>query len=718
MSGMDDPGRPKREPGETADVGAEAERMDDLPSLGDLLFEQRTPPPSDPTPLPTVRLPRPASFDPADRTMKEARPRALSPRRFRTLAAVAEAIVPRGGEIPHSASDVGVPERLDALLAGLDPSARKLLDRSLRAWEWSTVFSRSLRPFSRLSPAARAAATERARKSRIPIKGQILQALKHYCLNTWASTPPVEEALGYTYSCLAAEPPRDGPPLEVVSWPEVSRDHTETCDAVVIGSGAGGAVMAKELAEAGLSVVVLEEGGYYTRKDFTGPPWHRLLRFYRAGGTTIALGNPAIPIPMGKAVGGTTLVNSGTCFRTPPRVLDRWGNEFGIEGIDAEAMRPLFDRVEKVLRVKPVPEELLGRNATTFRRGVTRLGLHGEPIRRDIEGCRGCGVCAFGCPSDAKQATHISYLPRAQRHGATIFAHARAERILVEGGRAAGVVASLLDPGSGEPRVTLTVHARIVVVSAGAVHTPALLGANALGNRSGQLGRNLRIHPAAGIGAFFAEEINSWRGTLQPFYVDDWHAEDIMIEVTSTIPSIAAGTAPGVGLYAKDFVARLPHLASAGLFVSDTSSGRVIRRRSGEPTIIYRLNRTDARKLARGMARVCEIFLAAGAKSVMTGLPSIPAVSKKEDVERLASGDVARSALKLTAFHPVGTARMGVDPARSVVDPWGEVHGVPGLFVADGSMLPGCPTVNPMVTIMAFATRTAEHLIAARASSL
>lgn len=680
-----------------------AEEEEGLPELEEVVFE----------PKPPVRVTSQTSAEPTvslEAPLPE--PRYLSRRRFATLAAFAEALIPRGGEIPHSASDVGVAVRIDASLGTIDRRARRILERLLTYWEWRSLFSRKTGRFSRLPPVKRAAVLERARRSRSLLRRQAFEVLKLYCLNHWASTRPVEQAIGFTYSCVSSDPPRDGPQLEVLHYPQIGADHVEECDAVVIGSGAGGSVVAKELAEVGLSVVVLEEGGYYTRKDFTGPPWDRYQRFYRQSGTTVALGTPTIPLPLGKAIGGTTLINSGTCFRTPDRVLERWGRQGGIEGIDPEAMRPFFARVERIQGVMPVPEELLGDNARVFRRGVQALGLHGEPINRNIRGCRGCGVCAFGCPSDAKQSTHLTYLPIAQRNGATIYAHCRAERIVVEDGRARGVVASLLDPQTGEPRATLTVRSKVVVVAAGTIHTPAVLARNGLGNRSGQLGRNLRIHPAAGVGAFFREEIFGWRGTLQPFYVDDWHeSDDIMIEVTSPLPSISGGSLPGTGVPVKDVLARARQMCTAGLLVADTSSGRVIPRGGGEPVILYRLNRVDARKIARGLVRIAEIMLAAGADTVFTGLPGAGIVSKKEELERVKEEAVRPRALKLTAFHPVGTARMGADPGATVVDPWGEAHGVPGLFVADGSVMPGCPAVNPQITIMGFATRTADHIV-------
>ncbi|MGZ4139115.1 MAG: GMC family oxidoreductase N-terminal domain-containing protein [Actinomycetota bacterium] len=698
---------------------SKVEESEPLPSIEELTFAR---PPVDAGPrlgepppasgeaerdVPVVQVPAPSP--PLSSPLGV--PKVLSKRRFATLTAFAETLIPHGGPIPHSASETGTVERLDAATAAWDPSARKIFSRFLTALEWSSVFSRHLRGFSKLKPAARAVYLERASRSKLLARRAPIDLLKFYTLNQWASTPRVEEMIGFTYSCVSSAPPRDGDTLEVLSFPQVNRDHTEECDVVVIGSGAGGAVVAKELAELGHSVIVLEEGSYFTRKDMAGPPFERFQRFYRRQGMTAAFGNPTIPVPLGMAVGGSTLINSGSCFRTPDRVLQRWERDFGLPGIDPESMRPFFERVERIQRVQPVPEELLGENARIFRRGVQKLGLHGEPIRRNIDGCRGCGVCAFGCPSDAKLATHLSYLPRAQRAGAAIYANTRAARVIVEDGRARGVTASLLEPTTRKPMATLTVRAKVVIVAAGAIHTPAFLADNALGNLSGHLGRHLRIHPAAAVGAYFDEDVFSWRGTLQPYYVDDWHESlDVMIEVTSSVPSVGAGTFPGVGQPLKEGLGTYPKLATAGLFVSDTSSGRVIRRAGKEPAITYKMNKHDSRRMVRGLSHVAEIFLAAGARAVLTGLPGLGAVSSKSQLDDLKEEAVKPGSLRLTAFHPVGTARMGSDPAQSVVGPYGEVHGVAGLFVSDASVLPGCPTVNPQITIMAFATRTADYL--------
>ncbi len=182
----------------------------------------------------------------------------------------------------------------------------------------------------------------------------------------------------------------------------------------MIGAGAGGAVAAAELAEGGMAVMVLEEGHWHDPDGFTARPPEMLARLYRDGGQTITLGTPPIVLPLGRGMGGTTLVNSGTCFRTPPRVLERWAREFGLD-VGEESLRACFERVEEALSVSEVTPELAGLNAAVARRGAERLGWSHGYLRRNARGCVGSGVCAFGCPTSAKQHTGITYIPRAER---------------------------------------------------------------------------------------------------------------------------------------------------------------------------------------------------------------------------------------------------------------------------------------------------------------
>lgn len=625
-----------------------------------------------------------------------------------TLAGLAAALFPPGGAIPIDGVTAHVPETFMRYLAAFNPTVRRSLRLLLHAFDLLPLATRHRCRFRHMSPPERTLYIEEAAAGPVWQRAA-LAPLKQLLTIAYCADPGVAAAIGADERCLDPGPKHAGARLHPQAYPELHGTVEREADVCVVGSGAGGAVIAKELAEAGCRVVVIEEGAYFTQEDFTGPLFDRVQRFYRDQGTTMALGWPPIPLPIGKAVGGTTVVNSGTCFRTPATVLDEWRRNHGLDDLDATAMAPRFERVEAVINVRPVPWDLLGKNATTFHRGVEALGLHGAPITRNIGDCHGCGECAFGCPSDAKQAMHLSYLPRAEARGAVIYARCRAERLLMDGDRVRGVEATILDDGEAI-RGHLRVRARTTVLAAGALHTPLLLRRSALA-RSRHVGRHLRIHPAAAVAGIFAEEIYAWRGTLQSYYVDDLLASDgLMVEVTSPLPGVTAGAHPAVGREAQTLLARYRHLVSAGVFVADSSEGTVAGVRA--PRIYYRLNTRDAGQLLKGIAFIGKILFAAGAESVYTGLPGATYLTHPHDLAALAGRPLGPTALALTGFHPMGTCRMSRSPEAGVVGPYGEVFGAPGLYVADASVLPSCAGVNPQVTIMALATRTAEHLIA------
>jgi choline dehydrogenase-like flavoprotein len=640
--------------------------------------------------------------------------RALGAAGYRRLERAAAAILPRGGPLAPGAADLDVALSVARSLAGLPRLLRLAFRGLLAAWELAPLASRFRRPFSRLGEAERTAfAVEAA--GRAGLQG-VLLGLKIPCIAHYTAHPRVSEILGFDDRCIDGSPPRPGPRLKPIVHPEIAGDVSVRADVVVIGSGAGGAVVAKELAERGISVIVVEEGAYFAQEDFRGSLPDRFQKFYRDGGTTLALGRPFVSVPLGKAVGGTTVVNSGTCFRAPDRVLREWESRWGIEGASPDALGKIFERVERTMHVKPVPEELLGENARVFRRGAEALGMHGAPIPRNIDGCRGCGVCAFGCPSDAKQAMHLSYLPRAEAAGARIYARCRVRRILRRSGRAAGVEAEILGdaPRSGEPDAIqgrLTVQADRVVLAAGAVHTPVLLMASGLAPRGGPVGRHLRIHPALSVSAIFDEDIFGWRGTMQPFFMDDFQeSHGLLFEVTSPLPGISAVGLPGAGAALKDALAAYRKVASVGMFVAESSEGRVRRTPGGGVLLTYSLNVEDTRRLLHGIGIAARIFFAAGARQVNPGIAGLDAIKDPSEVPRITEGGWKASALTLAGFHPVGTAAMGRDREHCAVDPWGESYALPGLHVADASVFPSCIGVNPQVTIMAMATRIAWRL--------
>jgi choline dehydrogenase-like flavoprotein len=475
-----------------------------------------------------------------------------------------------------------------------------------------------------------------------------------------------------------------------------------TADACVIGTGAGGAPVAALLAEAGMRVAILEEGAVHEPASMTARPRDMMARLYRDGGQIATVGAPPIVLPLGRGVGGTTLVNSGTCFRTPQRVLDRWRADHGLELDLADE----FAFVEEAIGVREVPPELAGRNATLVKEGADRLGVSAGYLQRNARGCIGSGVCAFGCPTGAKQHAGQVWVPRAQRAGATTFTNTTAQRIAVEHGRVREVIARTAARG------TVRVRAETVIVAAGALLTPLLLARNGLGATSGQLGRNLSIHPASAARALYDEVIDPWAGVPQSVYVDELAGDGIMLEGIAGPPDQGAMSTPRSGAEHRELMLAARRTGSFGVMVSDSARGTV-RSIGGRLLVRYDLHPGDAERFRRGFELLARIFFAAGAREVIVPIDGVPTL-RGGDVAPLRRARVRPRQIGAMAFHPLGTARAGRDPAASVVDPNLKVHGVDGLYVSDGSVVPSSLGVNPQITIMALAARLAAR-IASRA---
>ncbi|TDD69762.1 FAD-binding protein [Actinomadura darangshiensis] len=494
----------------------------------------------------------------------------------------------------------------------------------------------------------------------------------------------------------AAGEPRPDAPLDCTpsgEWPACS-----TADAVVIGSGAGGAMAARTLARRGMSVVIMEEGRRFAVAEFRDrPPLDRFLDLYRDGGSSMALGRPPVLLPEGRAVGGTTVVNSGTCYRTPGRVLRRWA----ALGVPVEDFGGHLDEVEATLRVARQPVGPLGRNGLLALEGAERLGWRAAPLRRNAPDCVGSGQCAAGCPHNAKYGVHLNALPQACAAGARIVTRARAERILVERGVAVGVRAHRPD---GTALEILTPR---VVVAAGATQTPLLLRRSGLGGHP-ELGRGMAVHPATNVAGRFAEPVVSWSGVMQSVGIEELHGDGILIEATASPPGMSSFPLPGAGRSLRRELEDADRLAVLGAMIADAPSGRVHGARH-RALVRYDLAGEDAARLRRALVAMGRILFAAGAAEVLTGLPRRP-VARDEAELTHAVAMASAADLHLAGFHPTGTAKLGAGEARAPVDPSGRLRGVRGVHIADASVLPSCPEVNPQLTIMAMALRIAEGI--------
>jgi choline dehydrogenase-like flavoprotein len=508
--------------------------------------------------------------------------------------------------------------------------------------------------------------------------------------------PTGEQAYRDSGGAVVAREPR------IVRGSELRRNLALRVDACVIGSGAGGAPIAKELAEAGLSVAMLEEGEHYTTDDYSARPRDMSALLYRDGGQIATIGVPPILLPLGLSVGGSTQVNSATCFRTPPAVLAMWRERFGLEQLTPAELDPYFRRVERELNVSQTPAEIAGRNAAVVKRGADALGYSGDFIYRNVRGCVGSGVCNFGCPTAAKQHVGVTYVPKAWDAGATTYSGTRARRLVIDGRRVRAVEA---ETASGR---RLQIGCDLVVIAAGTIHSPLLLRRNRIEDRSGQIGRNLSLHPATGVRALFDEPIEMWAGVPQSYYVDEFADEGIMLEGAAGTPDWIATSLPYFGERHRELMESVRFLSQFGIMVSDGSRGRV-RELRGTVLVQYDLDRRDTERFKRGIEILADIYWAAGARRVYPPIAGLPELRPGE-MELLRSFELRPQQLSLIAFHPLGTCRMGGDPARAPVDADGRLRGYEGIYVADGSIVPSSLGVNPQITIMALATRIAFKL--------
>ena len=476
-------------------------------------------------------------------------------------------------------------------------------------------------------------------------------------------------------------------------------------DAIVIGSGAGGAMAARNLSRAGLSVVIVEEGRRHSVEEFrSNHPLRRWAELYRDSGATVALGIPPVVLPIGRGVGGTTLVNSGTCYRPPTKVMLRWRDESGLDLANPDDLNPFLDDVWETLKIGPVDLNIMGNNGLTALRGAGELKWANAPLNRNAPGCGGCCQCAIGCPRNAKYGVHLNALPDACENGAKILTNARVVRIATEGGRATGVIA-LRENGTH-----LEIRAPIVVVACGATETPPLLRRSHLGHHP-RLGKNLALHPAIGISGRFDEEITPWKGVLQSASVEEFHDSDgILIEATSTPPGMGSMVLPGIGKDLLNEISQANMLCTLGAMIGDDGNGSVIGSRNSMVT--YNLKNHDGKRLVKAIWAMGKVLLAAGASEVLTGIPSHPVVRTVEELEN-ATKSANYKSLHVAAFHPTGTCAAGSDPQKHPVDPSGSLRGVIGVWVADASIIPSCPEVNPQVSIMALAQSVAGKIIEA-----
>jgi len=505
---------------------------------------------------------------------------------------------------------------------------------------------------------------------------------------------------------------------------DVVRDTSVSADVCIVGSGAGGSVLAEQLVSKGLHVVMLEEGGYHTRSEFNMRESWAYPALYQEMGNR-ATDDQSILMLQGRTVGGGTTVNWCSCFRTPAPVLERWASEFGVEGFSEAALTPHWEAIEQRLHVQEWPLAAMNRNNHVLWDGCGKLGFSRGLIRRNVNQCADLGACGLGCPIDAKQSMLVTLIPDAVERGMDVYANASARRLLVEGRKVRGVEAQILEPTRDAPTgVTLTVRAKTVAVCGGAINSPALLLRSGL-TGAGNVGKRLFLHPVVIMSALMEEPVEAWAGAPQSAYsrhfIDRGPVRTgYFLEVPPLYPMIAATVLPGFGVPHLKLMARLPYtqvtiaITTDGFLPGDLGGtvrlGNPKERRVHIDYPIRPFQWEAFRDACQVMARV---QFAGGAREVVSLHASPVRLRPGDDVERLlAAAPWEPGKVRVATAHQMGGCCMGKDAERSVVDSSLRYHGLDNLFVVDGSVLPTSLGVNPQETIYGMARLRAPDVAA------
>lgn len=672
-------------------------------------------------------------------------PRPWTETELATLAELAETFV-RGNALRRTRLTT------DALELAADPSQIdqfRLVLRLIQSPMVNLFLFRKSKPFRTMSPATRERYLLTWATSRFALRRSAFQGLRKL-LTFLAYADPGADSPNPRLAAIGYRP--DAPPIAPEPTPilpvrppfeEGSSDEPMQldADAVVVGSGAGGGVVAAELSRAGRSVVVLEAGAFVSEASMPTDELDAFGRLYLNHGL-LTTWDGSLTMLAGTAVGGGTLVNWMTCLPAPAWIRDEWGRRHGIEGLTGTAWDDDVRAIEDELGVAEA--SVIPPKDAAILHGAAALGWTAAAVtRRNAASCGECGACPFGCRPGTKRSGIRVHLAEAHAAGARIVPGVKVTRVLMEGGRAVGVEgdARWSDPSTGEPAADgrtrrLIVRAPVVIVAAGALRTPAVLQGSGLEHPA--IGRNLRVHPVPVVAGFFQQPIDMWQGTMQAAHSLEFAepasgSNGYVIESAPGHPGLLALALPWEGTDAHaDVMLRSRRIGPFIAVTRDGGEGRTTLTKAGRVRVDYRLDSGGVTTLRHALVSMARLARAAGASEIVAvGTPPLWhgrggfAAGREEAAfarfeSALGSFDLRPNRGSVFSAHQMGSARMGADPRTHACDPWGRVRrdgrgDVPigGLFVADGSLFPTGVGVNPMVTIMVLARRVSRTILEA-----
>jgi choline dehydrogenase-like flavoprotein len=491
---------------------------------------------------------------------------------------------------------------------------------------------------------------------------------------------------------------------------DVRQGFDVDCDVVVVGSGAGGAMAALNLASAGLRVVVVEAGPQVEPGDMTRDAPKFLARYFWDGGLRLIGGTTQSPSLQGRCLGGSTISNSAIMLALPQWVRAEWRRETGIAMFEARELDAAYARVFRRCQVGPTPMTAMGRRNLIARDAIEgAAGIIGGPLPRAVVDCEGCADCLTGCAGGRKQSVDRSCLPDAEQHGARIFTCAEVDRVLSEGNRAVGVTGRVVDPRGRATLAKFHVRAPRVVLAAGTMHTPVILQRSGM-NPRGRVGATMFCHIGGGMVGIMDEVVDPWVGATQGWGAISTEIRGLKYESLWAAPSVLMVRWGDVGLPFVRRLGEVKHAAVIAVVYRGDVSGSVKATRKGTPRMKLWVPDKNVEPIMRGMKIAADALLKVGARYVHTGIQgAVPEMRTETDTASLLSPRITAKHLAMTLNHTFGSCRMTADDSGPV-DPEGKLRGVEGLYVCDASVFPSPSAVNPQATIMALADLTSRRL--------
>lgn len=482
------------------------------------------------------------------------------------------------------------------------------------------------------------------------------------------------------------------------------------CDVIVVGSGAGGAVAAANCVEAGLRTILLEAGPKVDTRHMTRDAPKFLARYYWEGGIRMIHGPSPIPSMQGRCLGGSTVVNSAIMYALPGYMRQRWVDEAGLDWATSDAFDRSFDRVLSRTGVGPTPLPAMGPRNLVVRDALTAVGIDNGPLPRAVVGCRGANDCLNGCATGAKQSVDRSWIPGAVAKGLEVYTCAPVERVLVKGRQVTGVTGRVMDPDGWVDRGAFTVRAPKVIMAAGVMATPCILQRSRINPRR-QMGATLQMHLSGGVIGMMEESTDPWIGATQGWGAISKDVQGLKYESLWAPASLLAVRWGDVGLPWMRSLQQMRYAAPIAVVYAGRTSGSVKVKRNGLPSMKLSIPKAEGAPVLRAMRRAAEGLFGAGARSVYTALPGLPADLRANQTHLITDSGLGPKHISMTGNHVFCSTPMSTDARRGPVDEHGRVRDTQGLWITDSGVFPTPSAVNPAATVMAVSDYLTRRMV-------